>query len=152
MINPNNITEKLAEVIQAAYSKTLELKNSQIDPLHVLWSLLSTKNTMAMSVWEKAELDINSVLITTDAELIKLAVVEQDAQPALSIETQKILKNAEDEKADMKDEFLSVEHLLISLLKNSKIAQDILAKDNFDLNKLLILTNSMAYSIPYMHP
>ncbi|MBT4849789.1 ATP-dependent chaperone ClpB [Candidatus Parcubacteria bacterium] len=139
MINPNNITEKLAEVIQAAYSKTLELKNSQIDPLHVLWSLLSTKNTMAMSVWEKAELDINSVLITTDAELIKLAVVEQDAQPALSIETQKILKNAEDEKADMKDEFLSVEHLLISLLKNSKIAQDILAKDNFDLNKLLAI-------------
>ncbi|MBT7227960.1 hypothetical protein HN859_00420, partial [Candidatus Parcubacteria bacterium] len=94
---------------------------------------------MAMSVWEKAELDINSVLITTDAELIKLAVVEQDAQPALSIETQKILKNAEDEKADMKDEFLSVEHLLISLLKNSKIAQDILAKDNFDLNKLLAI-------------
>ncbi|MBT6690726.1 ATP-dependent chaperone ClpB [Candidatus Parcubacteria bacterium] len=136
MINPSNITEKLAEIIQQSHSQATELKNSQLEPLHILWSMLSVKDTMAMAIWQQAQLDINSALNATEIELEKLPTVEDTSNIGLSTDTQKVLKQAEDEMRAMGDEFVSVEHLLLSLVKNNTATQQILNKYNFDLDKL----------------
>jgi ATP-dependent Clp protease ATP-binding subunit ClpB len=136
MINPSNITEKLAEIIQQSHSQATELKNSQIEPPHILWSMLSVKNTMAMAIWQQAALDINSALNATEIELEKLPTVEDVNNIGLSVDTQKILKQAEAEMQTMGDEFVSVEHLLLSLVKNNPATQQILNKYNFNLDKL----------------
>jgi len=136
MINPNNITEKLALVIQTAHSKALELKNSQIEPLHMLWALFVTPDTMASAIWQKSSLDLNSIINAIEIELEELPTISNNSQINFSAESGQILEAAENEKQRLGDEYLSVEHLLLSLFKNSQSAQKILAKDDFDLNKL----------------
>jgi len=139
MINPNNITEKLAEIIQNSHNRAIQSRHSQIEPLHLFWALLTVPNTMATSIWQKAELDIEAITKDAEAELNKLPTVASVAEVGISGETQNILAHADSEKKELKDEFLSVEHLLISLIKNSQIVQQILNKYNFNLDQLLTI-------------
>ncbi len=143
MINPSNITEKLAEVIQTSHSKASELKNSQIEPIHLLWALLSTPNTMASAMWQQAQLDINSAINATEEELEKLPTIDDLVNINLSRQAQIILEKADIERANLKDEYLSVEHLLISLISNDTLVQDILAKYDFNIDKLKNILNTI---------
>lgn len=136
MINPNNITEKLALVIQAAHSKATEAQNSQIEPIHMLWALFTTPDTMAAAIWQKSGLDINSAINLAEQKIAQLPTIENQANIGISHQSAQILDKAENEKQEMGDEFLSVEHLLLSLLKNSAEAKEILQKDDFDFDKL----------------
>ncbi|PLX25186.1 ATP-dependent chaperone ClpB [Candidatus Parcubacteria bacterium] len=136
MINPNNITEKLALVIQAAHSKAIEAQNSQIEPIHMLWALFTTPDTMAAAIWQKSSLDINSAINLAEQKISQLPTIENPGNVAISAESAKILDQAENEKQEMGDEFVSVEHLLLSLLKNSNESKEILQKDDFDFDKL----------------
>ena len=135
MLNPNNITEKLALVIQNAYQKAMEMKNSQIEPWHIVWALLSTPDTMAMAIFQKTDTDINSLLNYTERKLEELPTLESSMQISFSTDSQKILDGAENEKNDFKDDFVSVEHLLLSLLKNNPPIEKLFAKYNLDKNQ-----------------
>src|SRR4051794_7945002 len=115
----NRMTEKVQQALQAAQSKAVRLGNQQIDVEHVLASLLEQENGLALSVLLKAGLGAENVHRRVTQELERLPKVAAPAgapdQIYITGRLNRLFTEAEDEAKRLKDEFISVEHLLLAM-------------------------------------
>ncbi|MBY0231860.1 MAG: ATP-dependent chaperone ClpB [Gemmataceae bacterium] len=121
-------TEKAQEAILAA--RTLAARNGQqaIEPEHLLAAL--AEEPVSAGILAKAGVQPAALRDRLKADLAKLPKVSGGADPHPSSRLNRVLLAAEDEAKPFKDEYFSVEHLLLSLLGDSRHLKDAgLAKD-----------------------
>ncbi len=115
----NRFTEKLQEAIRAAQSKAVRYGNQQIDVEHLLAALLEQPGGLAPSILAKAGIAVEPFQQRIEAEIARLPKVSGPSgatdQIYVTGRLNQLLANAEDEARKLKDEYVSVEHILLAL-------------------------------------
>lgn len=122
-MNAQNYTQKSLEAIQAAQKLTIENQNQQIEQIHLLAALLKQENGLVPQLLKKMGVTLESFEAAVDAELAKLPRVTGSGREAdkyyVARAVDTALNSAEDIAKQMKDEYVSVEHLFLSLIENA---------------------------------
>ena len=116
-MNINKFTQKSVEAVQNCEKLAYEYGNQQIDQEHLLVSLLRLDDSLIMKLVTKMGISGEQFLNEAAQALEKLPKVSGGGQIYISNDLNKVLINAEDEAKAMGDEYVSVEHLFLSLLK-----------------------------------
>lgn len=116
-MNINKFTQKSVEAVQNCEKLAYEYGNQQIDQEHLLVSLLRLEDSLIMKLVTKMEISGEQFLNEAEQALEKLPKVAGGGQVYISNDLNKVLINGEDEAKAMGDEYVSVEHLFLSLLK-----------------------------------
>ena len=110
-------TEKSISAVQSASNKAQELGNSQIEQEHLLYSLMSQENGLIPEIVKGMGIEPSKLLSLVNDRLSKLSRVSGQTQVYMSNELNQVLVEAEKQAKSMQDEFVSVEHLFLSLLQ-----------------------------------
>ncbi len=112
----DKLTIKAQEAVARAQEMAAEAGNPQIEPLHLLASLLREEGDgIVRPVLEKIGANVTQLERIVEAELKHLPKSSGGSPPGLSSQLQKVLDAAQTEADRMKDEFVSTEHLLLAL-------------------------------------
>ncbi len=114
----NRFTEKLQEGFHAAQSLASQRGQQQLDVEHLLVTLLEQEGGLAPSILSKAQASLETVHARLIQELDKLPRVSGSATAAdqvyITARLQKLLDRAQSEAKRLKDEYVSVEHILLA--------------------------------------
>ena len=114
----NRFTEKLQEAVRAGQGKAVRYGNQQIDVPHLLSALLEQEGGLASSILTRAGVNVDALGKKLTGELERLPKVSGGAsgldQIYVTPRLNKLLASAEDEAAKLKDEYISVEHVLLA--------------------------------------
>jgi ATP-dependent Clp protease ATP-binding subunit ClpB len=116
-MNVQRFTEKSQQALMAAQELAAERGNTQVEDEHLLQALLDQPEGLTPSLLERAGVDLSVVRREDEALLRRLATAYGgSSQPATSPELRQTLVRAHELMADMRDEYVSVEHLLLALI------------------------------------
>lgn len=122
-MNAQKFTKKALEAVTSAQNIALENQNMQIMPEHLLYALVDQDGGLVPQLLKKQGVDCDSLLAAVDREIEKIPAVYGSGREPDKIYvaplTDKILSHAEKLAAQQKDEYVSVEHLMLSLLDNA---------------------------------
>ena len=121
-MNSQNYTQKSLEAIQAAQNLATTYGNQQIEQPHLLLALLEAENGLVPQLLEKMGLTVPSFHAAVKDRVEKLPKVSGPGREAgkiyVSQGVDRALNAAEETARQMKDEYVSVEHLLLALVDN----------------------------------
>ena len=117
-MNINKFTQKSIEAVQQCEKLAYEYGNQEIDQEHLLYSLLTIEDSLILKLIEKMEINKEAFLSQVQQALGKKPKVS-GGQVYISNDLNKVLISAEDELKQMGDEYVSVEHLFLALLKHA---------------------------------
>jgi ATP-dependent Clp protease ATP-binding subunit ClpB len=111
----DRFTIKTQEALQAALSLAPARRHAQVTPLHLLSALLDQEGGIAAPVLGKIGVAPDALRAEVDSALGELPTLASPAEPTTSAEVLAVLRAAEREMRDLKDEYVSVEHVLLAL-------------------------------------
>src|SRR5882672_9522995 len=118
----NRLTEKAQEALRAAQSEATRQSHQQIDVEHLLLTLLEQEGGLTKSILEKSNVDPDLVRQRVEAELARMPKVSSSTGGGgdvyISGRLNRLLVQAEDEAKQLKDEYISVEHLLLAMVED----------------------------------
>jgi ATP-dependent Clp protease ATP-binding subunit ClpB len=120
------LTVKSQEAVQRAQQLAVEKGHPEVDPLHLLAALLDEEDGVARPILEKVGVNLSQLRRQVQAELDRRPQVSGGSQPGAGRQLMAVLEGAMQEAAAMKDEFVSVEHLLLALAKQDSPARQML--------------------------
>jgi len=117
-MDPQKFTEKSLSAIENAHSNAVRLKNTEISTLHLLNSLVTQENGLVSRIFEKMELDLGRLTKDLQKSIKSLPSMTRGSTDRipLSGEMNLALVRAEDEAKKLKDDYISVEHLILALI------------------------------------
>ena len=137
-MNVSKFTEKSKDVITSASNITVSNNNSEITEYHMLLGLTETNESLITMLLKKMDVDVESLKITIQEEIEKLPKPTGAVALRFSQTVEKALDNAEKEANSMKDEFISVEHLMLGVINSaSENLKKIFKVYNIDKHKFL---------------
>ena len=116
-MNINKFTQKSMEAVQNCEKIASEYGNQEIEQEHLLYSLLTLEDSLIYKMVEKMGIDPNTFLNRVE-ELIEKRPKVQGGQPYVGQYLNKVLISAEDEMKVFGDEYVSVEHLFLAMIKH----------------------------------
>lgn len=117
-MNINKFTQKSMEAVQNCEKLAYEYGNQQIEQEHLFYSLLSLDDSLILKLLTKMGAGREMILNEAEQKLASLPKVS-GGQVYISNDLNKVLIHAEDESRAMGDEYVSVEHIFLSLLKHA---------------------------------
>src|SRR4030088_1244997 len=118
----NRLTEKTQEALRAAQSEATRQGHQQIDVEHLLLALIEQEGGLAKAILEKSNVDPDLVRQRVQAELARMPKVSSSTGGGgdvyISGRLNRLLVQAEDEAKQLKDEYVSVEHLLLAMVED----------------------------------
>ena len=137
-MNISKFTQKSVEAVQNCEKLAYEYGNQQIDQEHLLVSLLKLDDSLILKLITKMGISGEQFADEAEAALKKLPKVSGGGQVYLTQELNKVLIDAEDEAKAMGDEYVSVEHLFLCLLKEpNRAIKELFRTYGIDRNKFL---------------
>jgi ATP-dependent Clp protease ATP-binding subunit ClpB len=115
VMNLNKFTEKAHEALVGAQRLAEQLNHAQVDPEHLLVTLVEQPEGVVPEVLRKMSADPQRVSAAVRAALARRSQVHGAGSPNLSPRLAAIVEMAEAEATRLKDEFVSTEHLLLAL-------------------------------------
>jgi ATP-dependent Clp protease ATP-binding subunit ClpB len=122
----DKFTIKAQEAVQAAVELAGNRGNPQVTPVHLLHALVGEREGIVRPLLEKIGTDRGHLERIVEAELSHLPKVSGGAQPQPDQELIKVFEAATTESHQMKDEFVSTDHLLLALVKVPSKAKNVL--------------------------
>ena len=126
-MNMQKLTQKSIEVIQKAQAIAAENQNQQIEQMHVLEALLTVQDSLIKQILKKMNVSDNfeNSVKNEVSKLPKVMGVREIDKVYVTQDTDSMLADSEKVAQEMKDEYVSVEHLMIALFNkaNSKIKE-----------------------------
>jgi len=115
----NRLTEMSAAALREAQNEARRRNHNEVDTLHLLAALLAQEGGLLEGVLRKLEISPHAVRLAVDRELNRLPKVSGSVDTSKIYVTQAVgdvLTRAEEEAGKLKDEYVSVEHLLLGLI------------------------------------
>ena len=138
IMNISKFTQKSVEAVQNCEKLAYEYGNQQIDQEHLLVSLLKLDDSLILKLITKMGISGEQFADEAEAALKKLPKVSGGGQVYLTQNLNKVLIDAEDEAKAMGDEYVSVEHLFLCLLKEpNRAIKELFRTYGIDRNKFL---------------
>lgn len=116
-MNINRFTQKSVESINNSQKIAMDHGNQAIEQLHILYSLLDIEDSLIEKLLEKMEVPVGDFKRALEEKINSLPKVS-GGQQYFSQDANKVMMNAEDHAKAMGDEYVSVEHLFLALLKD----------------------------------
>ena len=114
----DKFTVKSQEALQVAQGTAAENGNPEVLPLHLMAALMEDKEGVVLPVLEKVGVGVQALLAAVNSAIAKLPKVQgAGQQPGMSSALNKVLDGAFKEAENFKDDYVSTEHLLLSLAK-----------------------------------
>ncbi len=116
-MNTSKFTQKSMEAVEGCQKLAYEYGNQEIEQEHLLYSLLTIEDSLILKLIEKMEINKEHFLGRVEEALQKRVKV-QGGELHVGADLNKALLSAEDEAKRLGDEYVSVEHLFLSMLQN----------------------------------
>ena len=133
----NRLTQKAQEALGAAQSKAARYGHQQVDVEHLLSTLLDQENGLASSILSKSGVNVEAFKRRVEQELERMPRVSGGGGGAdqiyITARLNRVLAQAEEEAKKIKDEYVSVEHLLLAMIDDSGTAGRLLKE--FGINR-----------------
>jgi len=138
-MNLEKLTQKSREALAAAQQLVAERHQQELNGKHLLYVLLQQENGLAPRLFEQAGVNVNMMLAELDQLLNRIpAVYGYEGSIYMSSSLTRVLSQAEKEAQELKDEFISVEHLLLALITEGETdLRNLLARMNISRESLL---------------
>jgi ATP-dependent Clp protease ATP-binding subunit ClpB len=137
-MDQNRLTEKTQEALAAAHRLAGKLSHQQMDVEHLLLALLDQERGLATSILNKAEVPVDALKLRVHRELEKLPRVSGGQEDVhVSGRLNRLLGQAEDEAKKLKDDYISVEHLLLAISDDAGAAGKILKEFGVTRGRLM---------------
>jgi ATP-dependent Clp protease ATP-binding subunit ClpB len=137
----NRFTEKLQEAIRSAQGKATRYGHQQIDVEHLLSALLEQEGGLASSILAKAGIQVEPLARRIEAELDRLPKVSGPSsgpdQVYVASRLNRLLTQSEDEASKLKDEYISVEHVLLAAIDDQGAAGRLLKEFGLTHDRLM---------------
>jgi ATP-dependent Clp protease ATP-binding subunit ClpB len=114
-MNLNRYTEKAQEAIAGAQQIADREHHPQIEPEHLLGTLVTQKGGVVPDVLRKMQVDPDQVAADVQRALARLPKAHGGSQPGLSPRLRAVFNKAEEEVSRFKDDFVSTEHLFLAI-------------------------------------
>src|SRR3954447_20627322 len=137
-MQPDRFTIKSQEALQAAISLAAGRSHAQVVPEHLLAVLLEQADGLVVPVLGKLGVTIEPLRAAVNAALDALPTLDQPAEPTTAPELLTVLRAAEKEMRDLKDEYISTEHLLLALADGTSGAGDALRRAGATKDSILM--------------
>ncbi len=116
-MNISKFTQKSMQAVEGCEKLAYEYGNQEIEQEHLLYSLLTIDDSLILKLIEKMEINTSYFLNRVEEELRKRTKV-QGGQVYVGQDLNKVLVSAEDEAKALSDEYVSVEHLFLAMIKH----------------------------------
>ena len=119
MMRPDRFTEKAQEVLAASQELVQSMNHTQWDIEHILLAIMKQNKSLGVEILEIAGIDISMLRREVQLCLDKAAKssTPNSTQIFVTPRLQELFQNAETEATRLKDEYIGIEHLLISMAK-----------------------------------
>ncbi len=137
--NYNKLTVKGQEALQNAVEIAQNYKNQIVEPLHILAALVQDNKSVAVSIIHKIGGNLQQIQLRIGEELEKFPKVSGAGigNQQLSVNSGNLLDKAVEEADNLKDEYVSTEHLLLALSEDSSNAGKILQQNGVTKTQIL---------------
>ena len=115
-MNINKFTQNSLQAVQACEKVAYEYGNQQIEQEHLLYALITQDDSLILKLLEKMKIQ-KEMFINRVEEALQRRPKVQGGQVYIGQDLNKVLIHAEDEAKQMGDEYVSVEHLFLALMK-----------------------------------
>ncbi|MBR5817419.1 MAG: type VI secretion system ATPase TssH, partial [Clostridia bacterium] len=151
-MNAQKFTQKSLEALNLAQSISAEMGNPQIDCEHLLVSLLEQENGLISELIKKAELVPDAMAKEARRLVESLPKVSSGAREVgkiyVSSDLDRVLSDAEGRASKMGDEYVSVEHLMLSLIEiGNKSVKELFRVWRLDREKFLSALSSVRKNV-----
>ncbi len=141
-MNANKLTKKSMEAVQAAQDVSVSYQNNCVEQMHLLYALLADEGGLVPQIFTKMGVDAHGMETAALKFIEGMSRVSGSGREAgkiyISGDLDKALTEAESQAERMKDEYVSVEHLLLGLLEKADSGVSSLFKSfSVDKKKLL---------------
>jgi len=129
-MRPDEFTEKAFEAIQGAVAEARKNNQQMVEPEHVFKALLEQQGGLARSILKEVGADASKLLQWTNEYIASQPkqYSSAPAQPNMGQSLYTVLAKANKVKADMQDQFVSVEHLVLAIAEDGRFGQKMLAQ------------------------
>ena len=128
-MNIQKFTQKSVEAINECEKLAYEYGNQEIDLEHLLYSLLTIDDSLILKLIEKMDINTDYFVGKAEDAVAKRVKVSGASNIYMSQDLNRVLLNAENEAKAMGDDYVSVEHIFLSMLKSPNKAVDAIFKD-----------------------
>jgi ATP-dependent Clp protease ATP-binding subunit ClpB len=135
-MDANKLTERAQEAVLAAQRLAEAAQSPQLEPEHLLAALLDQPEGIVPTVLERLNVNLTALGAELQSELSRLPK-QQGGQLYASSRFNTAFNRAKDEAARLKDEYISVEHLLLGVVEAGGTAQRLLNARGIDRDKVL---------------
>ncbi len=122
-MNAQKFTKKALEAVQSAQSIAIENQNMQIMPEHLLYALVDQESGLISQLLKKSGVDTDNLLALLDGAIEKIPAVSGSGREPdkiyISPVTDKIFNEAERLANSLKDEYVSVEHIMLAIFDHA---------------------------------
>jgi ATP-dependent Clp protease ATP-binding subunit ClpB len=119
-MRPDRMTTKSREAFQTAIDAASRAANPELQPEHVLAAVLAQEGGVGAPLLQKAGVDVQALSDAVAKRVEGYPRVSGGAQPGMSRRTLEVIRRAEDEAKQLKDDFVSVEHYLLAMAKHDR--------------------------------
>ncbi len=138
-MDSNRFTQRSMEALQSAQQLALSYGNAQVEPVHLLSALLSAENGLIAQLMDKMGASARQMNTACESAIARMPRISGgNQQPYVSAAFAGILSHAEQEMKQMRDEYVSVEHLFLALLeKGDQTAKQLISSAGITKAKFL---------------
>ncbi|MDD9303521.1 MAG: ATP-dependent chaperone ClpB [Desulfobacter sp.] len=136
-MNFDKLTIKSQEMLHQAQTLAQERGHQAIEPVHFLGAALKDPDGMAISIFNKIGVSPQGLVQELNQAFDKMVKVPGNADPYLSKESRKVIDLAFKEASKMKDLYVSLEHILISLARTKGTAGELLNRSGITREAIL---------------
>ncbi|MBN2301726.1 MAG: type VI secretion system ATPase TssH, partial [Lentisphaerae bacterium] len=126
-MNGEKFTRKAQEALEAARECALRLSHQEIDGEHLLLSLLEQQDGLVPQILERAGVSVSTIKARVEGELDRRPKVNggaiEEGKVYVTNRFSRLLVRAADEAKRLKDDYVSVEHLLLAFVEEGKSSQ-----------------------------
>ena len=127
-MNISKFTQKSMQAVEGCEKLAYEYGNQEIEQEHLLYSLLTIDDSLILKLIEKMEIN-TQYFVNKAEELLNKRVKVQGGKVYVGQDLNKVLVSAEDEAKALSDEYVSVEHLFLAMVKHPNRAVKDLFKE-----------------------
>ena len=142
MIDPNRLTEMARAALTEGQAIARRKKNNEVETLHLLAALVEQEKGIVQGVMQKLEITPSALALSLDRELEKLPSVSGSVDSSKVFVTPAmgdVFTKAETEAESLKDDYVSVEHLLLAIVEVAKPAAMANLLRSFGLDRAKVL-------------
>src|SRR5580658_3239912 len=119
-MRPDRMTTKSREAFQDAVDRASRHGNPELQPEHLLAAMLDQEGGVAAPLLQKAGADVAVLRDVVSRRIESFPKVSGGAEPGLSRRTHEVIRRADEEAKKLKDDFISVEHYVLAMVRHDR--------------------------------